>query len=302
MRYYLAILTTILFFSTVEVVTKCLHDVAPAFDPNLLAFIRFFPSGVIILVLGFRGWRRASGRDVLGMVALGLIGITLTFSAYHASLAVAGFDAAPAAVIFSINPVFCVVAAAVLLGERLSWKQAIGVLLGVAGVYVVSFGFGPVPFESVRAPALMFGAQICFATYVVGARKYVATYGPFFVNGVIFVAGSLCFLPLIGRWSVPGDVVALSQLAYLSLLATGVAYILYFYGLNRVSVTSGTSFFYLKPVLASLLALQVRREPIGLVFLTGLVVILASLTLTVFGRGRASARRAGCADGEPTRR
>ena len=54
MRYYLAIFTTIVFFSTIEVVTRHVHNVAPDLDSNLVAFIRFFPAGILMLVLGHR--------------------------------------------------------------------------------------------------------------------------------------------------------------------------------------------------------------------------------------------------------
>ena len=304
MRYYVAIFTTIVFFSTVEVVTKLVGHV----DANLLAFLRFFPSGVVILLLDVRQARTLTRRDFLGLAFLGFIGITLTFSAYHGSLAMEGFPASTGAVIFSINPVFCALAASILLKERLTFAGMAGILLGFAGVYVVSFGFRPVAVSSVKAPLMMFAAQICFGIYVVAAKKYVAKYGPFFVNGVIFITGSILFIPLVGDWSVRMDVETVSQLAYLSLLATGAAYVLYFYGLNRVSVAAGTSLFYLKPVLAPLLALQVLEDEslLTLEFLLGVLIIFASLTLTILGGRKAAARKetptaTGAASEEPTR-
>ncbi len=286
MRYYLAIFTTIVLFSTIEVVTK---EVA-GIDPHLLAVLRFLPSGALLLLIGAQSFRRLTRSDAAALAALGFVGITLTFSAYHTSLAAEDFQASTGAVVFSINPVFCALAASVFLGEKLTALRTAGVLLGVAGVYVVSFGFEAVSFASAKAPALMFAAQVCFALYIVLAKKYVAKYGPFFVNGVIFVAGSLLLLPLVGRWSVPTDARTLGCLAYLAVLASGLAYVLYFYGLNRVSIAAGTSLFYLKPVLAPLLAFYVRRDTLEPHFFIGLLIVFASLTLTVFGGRRAAPR------------
>jgi len=281
-RYYLAIFTTIAFYSTVEVITKKLGAV----DPNLLAFLRFFPSGVIILLIGRRHFKHVRPRDLLWLALLGVVGITLTFTAYHGSLAMKEFPASTGAVIFSINPVFSMLTAWLLLRERLSIKRVVGVLFGLVGVYVVSFGFERVTFASAKAPLLMFGAQVCFGVYVAAAKRYVFRYGPFFVNGVIFIVGSVLFLPMIGQWHVPTDPVTLWWLVYLALLATGLAYVLYFYGLNKVPIAAGTSIFYLKPVLAPLLAAHVLHDKLGLNFFLGLAIIFVSLALTISGRRR----------------
>lgn len=286
MRYYLAIFTTIVFFSTIEVVTRHVHNVAPDLDPNLVAFIRFFPAGILMLVLGHRRLHSLTWHDAGVLCLLGFVGITLTFSAYHASLAMKGFDPATGAVIFSVNPVFCSIAAVYILHERLSVHRVVGVILGIAGVYLVSFGFGGIPVRSATAPILMFAAQICFAIYVVAAKRYVARYGPLLVTGVIFVTGSLLFPAMIGKWSFPSDGWTIWWLVYLAFFGTGLAYVLYFYGLNRVPVVAGTSIFFLKPILAPLLAVCVlpnQSNPIRLSFFVGLAVVLAALALAIFG-------------------
>ncbi len=278
MRYYLAIFGTICFYSTVEVVSVHIRGV----DPNFLAFIRFLPPGVMFLCLSARRFLKVTLIDFLALSALGAIGVTATFWAYHHSLGPLGLDASIGAVIFSINPVFCAVAAHFVLRESLSWLRLVGVALGFVGVFIVSFGFELPTMRAAQAPLLMFGAQICFAFYVTAAKRYVARYGPLFVNGVIFTVGALLFLPLIGEWGPVESVATAGWLAYLSLLATGLAYYLYFYGLNHVPIAAGTSIFYLKPVLASLLAMFVLNEALERHFYVGLGVILVSLILAIF--------------------
>jgi len=285
MRYYLAIFATICFYSTVEVVSVHIRGV----DPNFLAFIRFLPPGLIFLCLSARRFLRVTLIDFLALAGLGVIGVTGTFWAYHHSLGPLGLDASIGAVIFSVNPVFCAVAGHFVLRESLSWLRLAGVALGFVGVFIVSFGFKVPTLESMEAPLLMFGAQICFAFYVTAGKRYVARYGPLFVNGVIFTVGSLLFLPMIGEWGPVSSAQTAAWLAYLSVLATGLAYYLYFYGLNHVPIAAGTSVFYLKPVLASVLAMVVLNERLEQNFYIGLGVILVSLVLVIF-RVRRQAR------------
>ncbi|MFO7897922.1 MAG: DMT family transporter [Planctomycetota bacterium] len=282
MRYYLAIVITIVLYSTVEVVSKFVTHV----DPNLLAFLRFFPAGLIILAIGRKQFGRVSLRDLAGLAVLGLVGVTFTFAAYHKGLTLEHLKASTAATIFSVNPVFTSLAAVFLLSEPLTRRRLAGVLLGVAGIYVVGFGFEPIRFATAKGPLLMAAAQVTFGIYVAGGKKYVARYGPFFVNGIIFVVGSIFFVPMIGDWSLARmSAPTLLWVIYLSLFATGLAYVLYLYGLNKVPTAAGTSIFYLKPVLASILAVAALGETLRLHFFVGLVIIFLSLTLTLWRGG-----------------
>jgi drug/metabolite transporter (DMT)-like permease len=292
LRHYLAILATIVLFSTVEVISKRVGGI----DPNLLAFLRFFPSGVLLLLIGWDNIRSLTRGDAFFFVVLGTLGIGATFIAYHGGLALEHLPASTGAVIFSVNPVFTALAAAVILRERLSGARVLGVLLGIAGVYVVGFGWSVPAFETARGPLMMFGAQISFGIYIAAGKKYVRRYGPFFVTGTTFVVGSFCFLPLVAEWpsgvclaARSGDPSVidgpmLGWLLYLALGTTGLGYLLYFYGLNHVPTAAGTSIFYLKPVLASILAVAVLNETLPLHFYVGLGIILGSLTLTLFTR------------------
>jgi drug/metabolite transporter (DMT)-like permease len=292
-RHYLAIFVTIVLYSTVEVVTKLLGPV----PPHLLAFLRFFPAGVILLAIGAPGFRRLTRRDGLALACLGVVGVTATFSTYHTGLRLEHLDASTAAVIFSVNPVFTALAAVFFLGERLTAGRVAGVCLGLAGVYLVGFGFGLPVFSTAMGPLLMFAAQVTFSVYIAAGKKYVARYGPFFVTGFTFVVGSLCFLPMVSNWSFPDSAGAVWGVVYLCAGATGLGYVLYFYGLSGVPVAAGSSVFYVKPVLASALAVAVLGEELSLSFYLGVLIIFGSLSLAIFSGKGSSARKPAAGDG-----
>src|SRR3981189_1156604 len=107
---------------------------APACPPLILLTARFSLAGILILGIsalrgeGWQlGWRDAAVFAVLGVannalyLGLGYTGLK-TISAGLGSL------------IVSANPVFTAVAAAVFLGEALTWRKVTGLLLGIAGV------------------------------------------------------------------------------------------------------------------------------------------------------------------------
>src|SRR5215207_662455 len=112
--------------------------------------------GALVLVpwlrpLGRRGWWIAGGLalvNVVGFVGLQLLGLD-------------AIGAGPAAAIVYTQPVLVVVGAHLLLGERLTPARAAGVLLGFAGVAVVSAH--ELSAASVLSVAALLGCAVCWA-------------------------------------------------------------------------------------------------------------------------------------------
>jgi drug/metabolite transporter (DMT)-like permease len=284
LKPYAAILATITLFSTIEVVTKHIADDVDIF---FLAFVRFFAAGVPILALGHRSLLRISRRDLAVMLGIAVIGVPVAFGFFHAGLRT--LNASTGAVIFSLNPLFSSLAAVFFIGERLSSRNLVGLLLGFGGAYLVSFGFQPLTFSEAVGPLLMFISAVAFGIYIAAAKRYAGRYGPLTATGLFFTTGSVLLLPLV-RGAIHGRLFPTALwIAYLTFAATGLGYVLYFYGLNRLSIAAGTSVYYLKPVIASVLAWAALGEELPVHFLVGLMVILGALSLT---RGRAGRDRA----------
>lgn len=277
MKYFLSIIVTIILFSTVEVIIKLLNG---NIDMLFLAFLRFFISGIIIGIIGIRGIIGMEKKDMPVMFWLGFAGVTLALGAFNLSLKYV--EASRGAVIFSINPIFTALFAAIFSKEKLKKNNVLGIILGFAGVWILNFGFRTVEFKDMKGPALMLIAAVGFAYYIVMAKKYVSKYGAFAVTGIIFVSGALMYLPLINSFEIKNIDSSWVYIAYLSIVATGIAYLCYFYGLQHVSTVAGASLFYLKPIIASLLSVVVLGEILKPDFYAGLALIITSLTFTIY--------------------
>jgi drug/metabolite transporter (DMT)-like permease len=66
---------------------------------------------------------------------------------------------------------------------------------------------------------------------------------------------------------------------YLSVMGTAVAYGLYYYGIHHTTAQGGSMSFFLKPVIASVLAILVLGETINRYMVAGTFLILAGLFL-----------------------
>lgn len=69
------------------------------------------------------------------------------------------------------------------------------------------------------------------------------------------------------------------QLAYISVCVTGIAYYTYFLGLSMTDTSLGSTVFFAKPVLASILAAVALGEQLSWNLGTGILLILVSTYL-----------------------
>src|SRR3954464_6783123 len=103
--------------------------------PMILLTARFSLAGIVILgITALRG--EAWSSLTWGVAALfAVLGVANT--ALYLGLGYTGLKTVSAGLsglILSANPVFTAVLAAVFLGEALTWRKVIGLLLGIAGV------------------------------------------------------------------------------------------------------------------------------------------------------------------------
>jgi drug/metabolite transporter (DMT)-like permease len=70
---------------------------------------------------------------------------------------------------------------------------------------------------------------------------------------------------------------------YVVAFGTVLAYVLYYYGILNTSAQKASLAFFLKPVLASALASLILGEKINGYMITGTILILCGLAVTVLG-------------------
>jgi len=270
-------------FSTVEVASKV---IGPRVDPIVLTFIRFFVTGLLLILISLPMLRMRtepfSLRDYGVFLTNGLIGITFALSLFHTAILVLD-KAASAAVIFCINPVFVVILARYINQEAWSVRKWIGVFLGVAGVFCFAYESGMFAWNSLHGLALMVLSAFLFALSTCISRRVVGRYGALILMGFSSLAGGLILLPLA---MMRVEMVGLSHIIdaslpilYVTLMGTSLAYFLYYYGLLNTSAQRGAMIFFLKPVLASLLAVWILGETINPYMLAGIALIISSLFL-----------------------
>lgn len=257
------------------------------FPPVLFAALRYDIAG--ILMLGYAVYAtdhsRPRSREEWALVAVGSL---LLIAAYHVFLFVGEQDttSAAAAVIVSLSPILTTAFARVLLpDERLAPAGIAGILLGLAGVVVLT---QPNP-ESLLAGDLLaegfvFAAALSFALGSVLTRRIPAALPVETMEAWSMLGGALCMhgvsvalaeSPTTIEWT-PG---AIAALAYLAIASSALGFLIYFDLLERLGPVEINLVSYVAPVFAALSGALVLGEVIDAATAFGFVVIFCGFVL-----------------------
>jgi len=262
-----------------------LDPFAPA--PVLFAAVRYDIAGVIMLAyaaLTVDHWIPHGRKEWL------LVGVggTLMIAAYHAFLFVGEqhTTSAAAAIIVSLSPVLTTgFARAFLPSERLSPMGIVGLLLGLVGVVVLT---NPRP-GALADPAavgelLVFLAALSFAlgtvlTKVIDAPLPIETMEAW---SMVLGAALMHLVSIaIGENAAAVAVTpkAIAALAYLSIAASAVGFLIYFDLLARLGPIEINLVSYVAPVFAALSGWLFLGEALTLSAVAGFAIIFAGFWL-----------------------
>lgn len=267
-------------FSVVKVV---LEEV----EPLALNALRF-PLAVIALAVVLRGspgpWHPRR-EDVLRIVVLGILGNV----AYQLCF-IYGIDwtaAGNASLLLSTTPAWTVLMSALAGHERPTVWVGVGVLGTLAGMTLVVLGRGDtvsLGAETLRGDLLLVTASVLWSVYTVAARDPVARYGALRMTAWTLYVGTP-FLVLMGLPSIVAtdleavSVGAWAGVAYAGFLSIGLAYLLWYRGVQALGNNRTAVYSNLVPVAALLTAWVWLGEVPAPLQMVGAGVVLAGLTV-----------------------
>ena len=240
------------------------------------------------LLLAFWAARRGSlkkpGRaDIPLVLALGATAV----AGYNA-LFLYGLELAPASdgaiIVPGLAPVFSMLIARPVLGERIGGRGLAGLLLAFVGVAAVIQPSGGVDRDRVLGAVLFVAGAACWGIYSVLGKSATARFGAVTATLYATTTGALMLLPFSmaeSGWSklAGGDAAAWVSIAYLAVFGTVLAFVFFYEGVSRIGASRATAFALLVPIFGVLGSVLVLGESVGAGTLVGGVAILSGLWL-----------------------
>ncbi|WP_374354949.1 DMT family transporter [Limnohabitans sp.] len=257
-------------------------------QPHVLALGRWALAGAILIFIARRELRRQR-QHILGAgwqyLVLGALGMLVCGAWVY--IGARTTSAMNIALIYAASPVLIALGAVFWLGERLSWRQATGVVLALAGVFHVVVKGQWLRLSQVQwvpGDAWIVAAVIAWAAYALLQKKWSSPLGSTARLAAICMGGVLTLLPFaLWEW-VQADRPEWSWAASGLVLAAGLvpgvgAYWAYGFAQKVLGASRVAASLYLGPLYGGVTAWLVLGEPMGWHHLGGAALILPGIWL-----------------------
>ena len=224
-------------------------------------------AAIFWLISLFMPRERVERRDLLVIMGGGLLGFvvsqTLTAWALHFTTPVYF------SIIATLTPVATMVCAALLIGERLSLRSALGVAIGVVGALLMvmvgwQVGSGMNDLLGIGLAVL---SLLTWAVYLIITRKVSVKYTAVTQMKWVFLVSTLAVLPFSwtdlqasrlysSQWAWSG----VAEMAFIVVFATVAGFFAIPFALRYLKTTTVSVYTNLQPVVASFVAIAIGQD------------------------------------------
>ncbi|GAA3130006.1 EamA family transporter [Planomonospora alba] len=272
-------------WGTTYVVTATL---LPADRPLLAATVRALPAGLLLLAAtrrlpsGSWWWRSA----VLGMLNFGAFFPLLFFAAYR-------LPGGVAATIGSVQPLIVALLSLLVLRARPARAALYSAVAGTGGVALLTLT-SQARLDPLGIAAMLVATSLMGAAVVL-AKKWGQPESPLVMTGWQLTVGGLVLAPVtLAVEGLPASVTGANVVgfAYLGVVGTALAYVLWFRGIDELPPTSLSLLGLTNPLVAAVAGFTVLGQTLTGWQLAGFAVALGALVAGQALRGTPSPGRA----------
>jgi drug/metabolite transporter (DMT)-like permease len=261
---------------------------APVFRPFLLVACRvmFGVLGMAAVVLFKRESLPRDPQTLAKFAFMGVFNTAVPFTLF--SWGETRIDSGLASIYNGTLPLFITVIAHFWLDdERINRSRFVGLMTGFAGVAVlVSRDLGASAGSDVWGQLGVMAAVICYAVSAVFSRKYLRGQSPIaqsFMVLLVAFAFMAVAVPIVEQPVVlPTPPIAWFAVAWLGLLGSCLAYLLYFSLMNAWGVTRAALVSYVFPVVGLILGITLLDEALDWRLFVGTALVVAGIVAVNF--------------------
>ncbi|CAG0984709.1 MAG: DMT family transporter [Bacteroidetes bacterium] len=278
---HLAVITANLIYGLNFTIAK---DVMPVYvKPYGFIFCRVATATLLFWVMHyFFVKEKIQKQDIKRLIICGISGVAINQLMFFGGLNIT--TPINAAIIMTTNPILVLLAATLLIGERLSNRKILGVLCGMAGALflLLNSGQAAVSQNTLTGDVFIFLNAASYAFYMVWVKPLMYRYHPVTVIKWVFLFGFIFVIPF--GWNEFAEIkwqefspIIWSEFAFVIFATTFLAYLFNIIGLKKLSPSVVSTYIYLQPLFAAFIAVLLSKDNINHVKIISALLIFTGV-------------------------
>jgi drug/metabolite transporter (DMT)-like permease len=254
-----------------------------AFPPGLITLMRV-ASGALALHVLPRPVVTIDASDRSRLVLLSVIWVAIPFTLFP--IAEQYINSSVTGLLNGATPIFAATVAAVLLRQRASGPLLLGIIVGFAGIVLISLPSIGDGTSQAHGVILVLGATVCYGFAINLAAPLQQRYGSLPLMSRMLALATVWTLPY-GLWEIGGaewEIGPLAAVLVLGVFGTGVAFAIMGSLVGRVGSTRASFITYLIPVVSLALGITFRDDTVAPLAVVGIAFVISGALLA--GRAR----------------
>ena len=260
-------------------------DVMPEYiSPFGFIFCRVTGALLLFWLVFSFSYEKIAKKDLLLLAVCGLFGVAANQLMFFHGLNLT--TPINAGIIMTSNPVFVLIASALILKNRITFLKVGGILIAITGALLLllfknNFSFGS---ETIEGDIFIFLNALSYGTYLVLAVPLMKKYKPLTVITWVFTFGFIYVFPFGVEefsqinWS-SFNATIWGEFAFVIIGTTFFAYLLNIYGLKNLSPSTVSTYIYLQPLLASIFAIYAGKDQLDWIKVIAAILIFSGVYL-----------------------
>lgn len=262
---YIAIITAMFLWGTSPIATKFALE---SLEPLTLVTTRFLLAVTLMMIVGLlSGSLQKIKREHIHLFIFA--GIAQPFLYYICETYGLKLSNSPTVseVLLSTSPLFAPLMAYVVIKEKVTWNNIVGIMISTGGVLMMILaGNNSFDIGSEWGIVLLFAAVLCAITYTTLLRKIPQQYNSLSIVFYVQLISLIFFIPMwvvvdyprLNEMSITWQ--PLAAVGYLAVFASVCAFILFCYTVRQIGVTRANAFNNIRPVFTALIMLLIFGE------------------------------------------
>jgi drug/metabolite transporter (DMT)-like permease len=253
--------------------------------PVELATLRFAIAtplllAITVLLYGVKSLK-VKRKDLPVLFAMAMTGVTLQYIVQFVAMTYT--TVTNTALLINMGTFFVIIPSVLLLKERFTADNTLGVIIAFAGAGLVATNGSIALSVNLIGDGLILICAVFWATYILIGNKLAGKYSVLTQLNYIFIIGFLGLLPfyfLTPHHDIASlGVVSWASLLYLGIICSIIAYFFFNDAIIKIGPSQTAIYQYFEPMFAIILAILLLHEPFTIYIGLGAILIIGGIAM-----------------------